>query len=252
MPSIGSISMTFALFVVGLTVLIHFGWFSVALALKVGAILIGLSWLYVLVKIPWDLYFRARHGRQDGDDSLQAGIVIDDQVLDSLRLYERRLLSGALFSHVVSALLVGIFSHLAPEFVNPGFVWLFALSVVVRPAGELYGYLATRIAELTQRTRYPREDVLVLRERVRSLEMSEKAMRQELHQFQQTVQDQLGRQDRRIGQAEQRESANHLLLRERIHQLSQEMENLVTKVSEDKELIAGVKAFARMFREQRI
>lgn len=252
MPNMGAVSMSFALLVVALTVLIHFGWFSIGLALKVGAILMGVAWLYALIRIPWDLYFAARNGRQDGEVSQKLGIELDGSVVRSLGAYERQLLMLALASHGLSAVLMGIFGRLAPEQFHPGFVWLFVLSAGVRPAGEMYAHFARRIQELTQRTRYPREDVHQLRERVRSLEDRMEVLTRETTEFKHEITQQASRQDRRIEQAEARESTNNLSVQRRLAELSHELESTVTKLTQDRELIAGVKAFAQMFRDQRL
>lgn len=251
MPSLGSGVASFALAIVVLTVLIHFGWFSIALALKIGALLLGVAWLYALIRIPWDLYFAARHGRQDGEASVAAGIDVDSGVVASLKRYERQLLSAALASHVISAALMGLFGQLAPDQFHPGFVWLFVLSAGVRPAGEAYAYLARRIRELSQRTRYPREDIHQLIARVQQVESRADALLRETESFRGQVTDQLARTDRRVELSEARESTNHVNLQTRLAQLSHQLESTVSKITEDRELIAGVKAFARMFRDQR-
>lgn len=248
---LGSGMAGFALVIVVLTVLIHFGWFSIGLALKVGAVLMGVAWLYALIRIPWDLYFAARHGRQDGEASTIAGIDVDSGVVDSLKRYERQLLSVALASHAVSALLMGLLGHLAPDQFHSGFVWLFVLSAGVRPAGEAYAYLARRIRELTQRTRYPREDVNLLVARVAALESRSESLHRETLAFRGEVTDQIERADRRVEQAEEREATNHVHLEKRLAELSHALESTVARITEDRELIAGVKAFARMFRDQR-
>ena len=250
MPSLFPGMAGFTLVVIVLTVLIHFGWFSIGLALKVGAILIGVAWLYALIRIPWDLYFAARHGRQDGETSQRRGIAIEPEVVHSLKHYEQRLLMLALASHGISAALMGLFGHFAPEQFHPGFVWLFALSAGVRPAGEMYTHLARRIHELAQRTRYPREDVLSLIAKVDALEARAVATTQEVATIRQQTTDQIKRQDHRLGQVEAREATNHVAVEKRLAALSHELENTVSKLTADRELIAGVKAFARMFREQ--
>ena len=252
MPNTGLATAGFAFLVVALTILIHFGWFSIGLALKVGAVLLGIAWLYALIRIPWDLYFAARGGRQDGERSHGLGIDVDADVVASLRRYERQLLACALGSHAVSAFLVAVFNHVAPDQFHPGFVWLFVLSAGVRPAGEAYAHIARRIHELSSRTRYPRADVQLLIARVDGLEERMQNVSDEMRDFRRQITENLARQDQRIQASESRETKNHLAVERRLHELSHELESTVARLTEDRELLAGVKAFARMFREPRV
>ncbi len=228
---------------------VYFGTLTVAAALDIGMILACLTWLFFLVRIPWDLYFAARRARMDGQESQRLGIEgVRGQTLQLARM-EQYLLLGALGGHAVTAAAVFGLSLLRPELVRPDFSLLFVASVALRPAWEGYGYLRHRLAELTEQVRYPREDVTTLKGRVETMRLRCDELARDLQQVQVEGQTRMAALEAALAQAQSQQIAESARLERRTVQLSHRFEEVVTSISSDQDLLAGVRAFARMLRE---
>lgn len=230
-------------------VLVGLGRVSLPVIMDFAMVAVSLGWLYVLLFYPWNLYFGARKARIDGERSLELGIAVVRDDMDQLRRYERWLLVGSVAGHIVTGGVVWGIGQLTQNVIHPGFVWLFNGSVVIRPVLQLYEYLSTRIRELTGRVMYPRQDIQLLLSEVVELQQRSRSLVGEIDTLRRQVDQEHGRMNSRIQQGESREASNHISMERRIETLSHEFEDVVGRLSEDKELIAGVRAFARMFRE---
>lgn len=212
--------------------------------------LIALVWLFLLVKVPWDLYFAARRGRIDADESLGRGIAVAAQDRADLGLLERRLLVGALAVHVVSAAGIWIIGRLSEGLVNPSFAWLFLLSAAFRPLHAVYEHLRRRLAELSGRVRFPRDDVQTLLANVQAMGGRIGSLERDLAAAKKELETRIERADLFARQMTGRQAEDAVRLRERLAELSSRFEAAIATVSSDQELLKGVRAFARMFREQ--
>lgn len=127
-------------------------------------------WLLVIVTVPWNIYFEAKSVLVEAADSQKQEIEIDPQQVDYARKIARRSLGVAVVLHLLSAL--GLYALAVTGISAIGYVSSAAalLLTVLRPAISLYWYLANRLSTIRQTLRYPREDVLELRDRVLQLE----------------------------------------------------------------------------------
>jgi len=134
---------------------------SYPLVLDVAALLSCLSWLFLIVKYPWNLYFKARgayylllesFNKKDG--------YVKDSDLDDLRRLKQRSLISAILLHVISSavLYCARLVDTAGELVNPSFVWLFAFSSLIRPLIELARYVQKLISDIHSRMLKASED----------------------------------------------------------------------------------------------
>jgi len=131
-------------------------------------------WIYYLIKIPWGLYFSARKGRIDGQESRELGIVKDAETIEKLKTIENRLLITSLAAHCLSALGVYGFSYITGgQWIKPHTALLFLGSAVVRPAWETHIHVRTRIEQLLRRIQYPKPHVEQLLNDVSTLEQKE-------------------------------------------------------------------------------
>ena len=226
------------------------GHITLAIALDTTMLLLALVWLFCLVKIPWDLYFAARYARLDGEESVKRGIKVEQQHLIDLKTLERRLLWAALGAHAITALAVWAIGAHSSGQVHNAFAWLFLGSAALRPAWEFHYYLRARLEELATQVRYPREDVQQLRSQVASIESNLKSWMDEAKRntAELTLKDE--QTSIVLQQAQTKQIADSAELEKRLIQLSHKFEESVARVSADQELLAGVRAFARMFREQ--
>jgi len=128
-------------------------------------------WIYYLIKIPWGLYFKARKGRIDGQESKSVGIQQDDETIQNLYTIEKRLLAVSIFGHVISALGVyGIAYLTGGKWIRPHTSLLFLGSAILRPAWESHFHIRARIEQLIKRIQYPKAYIEKLLEDVSDLQ----------------------------------------------------------------------------------
>jgi len=147
-------------------------------------------WIYYLIKIPWGLYFKARKGRIDGQESKERNIQQDEDSIAKLYSIEKKLLVTSLSAHVFSALGVWAISYLTGgKYIRPHVSLLFLGSAVLRPAWEIHFHIRARIEQLVKRIQYPvayieklLQDVLNLERRSTQHENNIKSLREQHEQ----------------------------------------------------------------------
>lgn len=129
-----------------------------------------LWWLIVVVTLPWDLHFNARAVLVDAARSRKDGIAVAEADLGYVARWARASLVLAIVLHLVSAAGFYLLAHLG--WYSLGYLAAGAalLAMGLRPAGRAYEYLADRLASIGREVRYPRDDVLELRNRAEDLE----------------------------------------------------------------------------------
>ena len=222
---------------------------SLPTILRVLMVLASLLWLFFLVKIPWDLYFAARRGRVDAQESLSRGIAVAPADLRDLTLLERRLLWAAIAAHALTAAGVWLIGRLSGGAILPEFAWLFLFSATFRPAWEGHKYLRRRLAELSGRVRYPREDLLQLLDRFEKVVARMDCLEGDQTTLRVDLTTRLDRLETYARQGQERQADDVVRLGSRVSELATRFEQAVAQMSSDKELLAGVRAFARMFRQ---
>lgn len=129
-----------------------------------------LWWFAAVLILPWDAHFAALDVVEQARDSRANGIAVaDDTVAFAQRVAVRfKGLAIGLHLGTAAALVALAYFHLVP-FGYAAAAAALALTVV-RPAQRAYEHLATRLRNMAQHIRYPREDVAELRNRVAGLE----------------------------------------------------------------------------------
>lgn len=124
------------------------------------------------------------------------------------------------------------------------FAGFFLLSTVFRPAGAYFGQLRRRLGTLVEDVTFPRDDVLELRKQVEQVQsgtrvLEEKAEEQyrALAALRGTV-DALG-----VSVYERADEADR-----KIAALAREFEATVNRLTDNQEIITGLKAFLRLLR----
>lgn len=127
-------------------------------------------WLTVIVTVPWNIHFEAKSVLAEAVESQKDEIEIDPQQVHYARTIARRSLWVAILLHILSA--IGLYSLAATGISAIGYVSSVAalLLTILRPTIALYLYLANRLSRIRQTFRYPREDVMELRDRLFQLE----------------------------------------------------------------------------------
>ncbi|MDJ0731650.1 MAG: hypothetical protein QNJ33_16835 [Crocosphaera sp.] len=127
-------------------------------------------WLLAIVTIPWNVYFDAKEVASEAAISQDKGIPIDSKKLDYINTVSRWSLLVAIALHLLSAL--GLYALAALGISSVGYVSSLATLLLtgLRPALRGYQYLAYRLSSIRQEIKYPREDILELRNRFAKLE----------------------------------------------------------------------------------
>jgi hypothetical protein len=206
--------------------------------------------LLLVVKMPWDLYFSARAVHQLQEESQARSIPVVEAEKTETRRLAGRLLMLALGLHLVGAALCGALS-----LVTDGQVGLFAaaaflLSMGLRPAVAMVGHVQRRLRVLSRRAQVPREDAVEFAKRLKELERSQATISELVHHEQtglvavhaggQALEEELGR---RLLVQEQR-------FRQDMDRVCVEFERSIEKLTADQELLAGIRAFLAMVRQQ--
>jgi len=239
-------------------------------------------WIYYLIKIPWGLYFKARKGRIDGQESRENGIEQDEDTIRKLRDIENKLLVASLSAHVFSALGVYGISYLTGgRWIRPHTALLFLGSAILRPAWEFHFHIRARIEQLVKRIQYPKayvekllHDVDVLQRNEKTNENDRKAVQLQLQTSINDLSEKLKGDVKRILEKEGQDVKSlHdqiTLLQNKLFELEvnvkknnektliyfekieTEFSDALTKLSADKKMIEGVRAFMQLVRENLI
>ncbi|WP_051760527.1 hypothetical protein [Herbidospora cretacea] len=215
---------------------------STVLAIGVGAV--SLIWLLILLTVPWNLYFSARRVVHETHLSRERGIEVPQAREDEARGIAKRMLRLAVLGHVVSAAVIAVVTYFSGEYVGYYFSGFYLLATLFRPTGAYLTHLKDRVGTLMEELHYPRQDVATLRGDVKdlveartTLEASIETLTEELRQ----VRSELAAARSVL------EDADHDLNR-RITTMTRKFDETVDGLSDNQELITGLKAFLRLVR----
>lgn len=128
------------------------------------------EWLLAIVTIPWNIHFEAKEVIAEATESTEKGIKIDQKQVNYAQVIAKRSLFAAITLHLISA--IGFYTLAVLGISAIGYLGSAAalLLTILRPAIRAYQYLAARLTMIRQQVKYPREDILELRNRFRELE----------------------------------------------------------------------------------
>lgn len=132
--------------------------------------IIGLAsfwWLLVVVTIPWNIHFGARHVLVEVAESRRRGIVVEESHVTYARRWVRWSLLGAISLHLASA--AGLYGLAIAGFSAIGYLGSVAALLLtgLRPAIAGYTYVSERLRAIGEAVRFPREDIVTLRNDLR-------------------------------------------------------------------------------------
>jgi hypothetical protein len=218
--------------------------------------LIGIAsfwWLLVVVTVPWNIYFDAQEVVAEAGISRDKKIVFDDKQLNYVSKVSRWSIIVAIALHILSA--IGLYSLAATGISQVGYVSSGAtlLLTALRPAIRAYQYIAVRLSMIRQQIKYPREDVIELRDRVNTLESTIKKIEEQLdrenphswvakqQQEWQENRHELGRLRALLEQWQAKNQVEH-------EQLSSEAKNAIAQLTEDGQFLNHVREIIRFFK----
>ena len=234
----------------------------------VGALVIALSWLIVVVSGPWNLYFAARRAGQEMEASRGRGIAVPAASDAEASRIARWLLRLALGGHLGTALAAAAIAYLSGNKTGYYIAGIFLLSTAFRPALAYLSHVRERITVLTREAAHPREDVVTLRAQVegmnRALGELQAGLRdagEDLRRAEGTLtgtiahtRDLLAGDLDRIKNAQEADRAQARSraddLQRQAGQVARRIEATLDGISDHEELIAGLRALARIMRSQ--
>jgi hypothetical protein len=186
----------------------------------------ALAWMIVLVTGPWNLYFGALGIVADLAESRRRGLPVRAEQQDEARQIAARMLGFALGGHLITAVAAAVISYVVGQRAGYYLAGFYLLSAALRPAAAYFGHLRRRLTALGREARYPREDVVTLREQVAATDESVRALHAEVA---------------RLG------TDQHELSR-LVGGLGRRVESALDGVADYGELAAGLRALVRMIR----
>ncbi|MFD6280071.1 hypothetical protein ACFWFI_31570 [Streptomyces sp. NPDC060209] len=217
---------------------------SASLLLGAAAGVASLLWLLVLLTVPWNLYFRAHAVLAEIGVSRAKGLEVSQERDAEAARIARMMLRVAVGGHALTAALVVAVTAATGAVTGYWFAGFFLLSTVFRPAGAYFGQLRRRLGTLLKDVTFPRDDVLELRKRVdhvhdgtRALEARAEEQYRALAEVRRTMDALNVSAHGRADDADRKIAA-----------LAREFEATVDRLTDNQEIIAGLKAFLRLLR----
>ncbi len=210
-------------------------------------------WLLVIVTVPWNVYFEAKAVSAEAAHSASIGIAIDQKQMNYVSKLTRNALIVAILLHVFSA--AGLFALSACGISPVGYVGSGAaiLLTFVRPSVRAYEYLWEKLIAIKHKVKYPREDVVELRNRTQVLETKLEQLEQQLDAShpksfaaQQTrVSEELKERLQKLAQNQNRMQDEN----QRDHdRLSREGQNAIAKLSADSQFLDHVREIVKLIK----
>ena len=215
--------------------------------------LIGIAsfwWLLIIVTIPWNIYFDASEAIAEAKESKEKGLEVKQEQLNYVQKVARWSLTGAIALHFISAIALYLLAVIGIS--NVGYVssGLTLLLTILRPAIRGYEYLTSRLSSIKTEIKYPREDAMELRNKIKTLEQVIKKVETKLDT--KNPDSLISRQ-----QQESQENRNQLALLKALleelkakntvehEQLSREARNAIAQLNEDSQFLSHVREIIR-------
>jgi hypothetical protein len=200
-----------------------------------------LVWLLVLLKAPWDLYFQAQAVAFEQERSRERGVALAPGREGYVRRLARRLGWLAVGLHVFSAALVAGAAWLTGGLVGYWFAGFYLVSTLLRPLVAGYAYLMGKLRAVGEEARYPRDDVREVRELLERQVAQSEAAAEELRHLR-----------RELEAARDTLGTDAADLRARQEALSREFERTVSRLTDNQEVIQGIRAFVRLISQSAV
>ncbi|MBW4614615.1 MAG: hypothetical protein KME21_15330 [Desmonostoc vinosum HA7617-LM4] len=246
--------------VAGIVILVLLGfstlqWFHVPTGNFLDWVIGGASfwWLLVIVTVPWNIYFQAKEVLAEAAQSAEKDIPVDEKKVDYVQVLAKRSLLLAIALHLLSA--IGLYTLAATGISAVGYISSGAalLLTILRPAIRAYEYLYARLTMISQEWKYPRQDIIELRDRFSILEQKVQTLEDQLNPEksdslpanQQRLTDETRRDLARIAaNLEELRAINH----NEHERLGREARNAIAQLSTDGQFLDHVREIIRFFK----
>lgn len=206
--------------------------------------MLSFLWLLLLLTLPSNLYFRAHAVLAEISASREKGMEVSPARDAEAARIARTMLRAVVTGHVLTAVIVFAVTLETGEFTGYWFAAFFLLSTFFRPASAYFGQLRRRLGTLLKDVMYPRDDVVDLHARLNRAEAGTRVLGEKVEEQYRALAELRRTVDVLAMSAYERtEEANR-----RIAALGREFESTVNRLTGNREIIAGVKAFLRLLR----
>jgi len=232
-----------------------------ATLLTVVVVVVALSWLVVLVTVPWNLYFAARRAAQEMAVSRDRGIAVRPAYDAEAKRISGWMLRLALGGHLGTAIAAAAIAYVSGNQTGYYVAGIFLLATMFRPASAYFFHVRERIKVFTRESMQPRDDVITLRERMDEVSALARQSADELYRTQAELADTIEHtrsllsadlsrlRDTQEAQRAQAQ-ARHDDLERQIDQMVRRIEATLDGISDHQELLAGLRALVRMVRSE--
>lgn len=116
-------------------------------------------WLLLITTVPWNMHFKAKEILSDVKESQKTGINVENIDISYAQKISKTYLFVAIFLHILSA--IGLYVLAKTGISVVGYIGAaFALALTaLRPSVRMYEYISYRLSNMSQRIKYPREDI---------------------------------------------------------------------------------------------
>ena len=213
-----------------------------------------LWWLAVVTVLPWNAHFAALDVVEQARDSRANGLVVPEESVAYAWRVAGRFRWLAVGLHLgTAAVLVGLayFRVVAVGYPAAGAALVLTLA---RPAQRAYEHLSARLQNLAHQIRYPREDVVELRQRLETLEKQGRDVRHALDTEREgswaanqalttaALRQALDRLDSRLEELTRQNARDH-------EALARQTTSEITRLSEDARFLNQVRDLIRFVKE---
>lgn len=203
-------------------------------------------WLLAIVTIPWNIHFEAKEVLNEAEISQRRNIKVDWQRIDYVKKVSKWSIILAIALHLISA--VALYVLALKGITNTGYLTSIAalLLTFLRPTIRGYQYLRSQLINIQQQIKYPREDLITLKQRIQNIENQIKQLQNNfnlqnpesflsihnktIHQ----LQTNLLRTDHKLEDLIQVNQREH-------QQILQQSENVISHLTEDSQFLGHVK-----------
>ncbi|WP_306321145.1 MULTISPECIES: hypothetical protein [unclassified Streptomyces] len=205
-----------------------------------------LLWLVLLLTVPWNLYFRARAVVHEAGVSREKGLAVPaDRDAEAARI-ATVMLRLALGAHLVTGAVTVLAAWATGRKAGYWLAGFYLLSTVFRPAGGYFGALRRRLVTLHSEVRFPRDDVGELKTAVTALRKGLTVTEEKSEETYRALAE-LRRSVDAVGLSTH-QRADHV--EQRFEALTREFDSTLNRLTDNQEIITGLKAFLRMLRAE--
>lgn len=127
---------------------------------------LSLIWMFFVVTIPWNAYFKAREIMYEAEISRLKNISFKEEGLIFARSVAKRSLITSITLHILSAVGLFLVAHFQVSQVGYFSAVLVLLLTFLRPGIRFYEYLHKKLEMIRKEVLYPRDDLETLRQKV--------------------------------------------------------------------------------------